>query len=208
MKASGTLFLLASWLLGILTSNALAQPQQSANFRITKSVLDAGGQLSTSANFRLTSAFGQPSPLGVSASANFTLYGGFLTPTFQVSPLSPVQQLVILPQDSSILLSWPAAGGAVSYKIYRSTDPQFSPSPATLLGASSVPTFTDFNAVHLPATRNYYLVTALDASGALLMAGRGPLRSVGSITQPTSLSKAGVSRETSVNINKNKLLTR
>ena len=60
---------------------------QSENFTLTKSVVDAGGGTASSENFNLVSAFGQPTPVGVQSSANFTLYAGFLAPILQVSPL-------------------------------------------------------------------------------------------------------------------------
>lgn len=147
---------------------ALAQPQQSANFRITKSVLDAGGAPGTSTNFRLVSAFGQPTPIGVASSANFSLSAGFLSPVFSVSPLSPIQQLVIQVLTPDARLSWPHVTGAAQYKVYRSSDPLFTPAPSNLLGTASDTSFTDVNVAGLPATRNYYIITATNGSGVLL----------------------------------------
>ncbi len=45
-------------------ATAFAQPQQSENFLMTKSVFTAGGDVSNSTDFQLVSAFGQPTPLG------------------------------------------------------------------------------------------------------------------------------------------------
>ncbi len=156
------LYLLSAFQLVGMSVCALAQPQQSENFRITKSVLDAGGGVSTSTNFRLVSAFGQPTPIGLSSSANFTLSAGFLSPIFGTSPLSPIQDLVIIRQAASnnMKLDWSAVAGATSYTIYRDVTPTFVPAPANLLGTSTTNTFTDLNAVTLPATKYFYIVTS------------------------------------------------
>jgi len=184
MSTRSAIFILASWILGI-SSFAFAQPQQSANFRITKSVLDAGGQPSTSPNFHLTSAFGQPSPLGISSSANFTLYSGFLSPVFLVSPLSPIQDLVIQPVSPDARLFWPSVPGASQYKVYRSTDPLFTPSPTNLLGTVSDTTYMDANITGLPAVRNYYIVTALSSSGGpVLIVHHAPSSAIVAASKP------------------------
>lgn len=146
-----------------------AQPQQSEDFRITKSVIDAGGGLGTSADFGLTSAFGQPSPLGAQSSEDFLLYPGFLSPTFAVSPLSPVQELVIEALPPNILLSWPRVAGASYYKIYRSADPMFTPGPTTLVDSVSDSLYTDAAALSLAPIKHYYIVTAATALGTLIM---------------------------------------
>jgi len=160
-----------------------AQPQQSANFRISKSVLDASGGACTSTNFRLSSVLGQPTPIGSSSSANFALSSGFLSPAFAVSPLSPIQQLVILPQIPDVLLNWERIAGAAQYSVYRSTDPLFSPGPMTLLGSVSDTSFTDINIAGLTAVRNYYVVTAVSANGSLLSVRHGP--AIGTPTRKT-----------------------
>jgi hypothetical protein len=162
--------------LSILMSAAalLAQPQQSANFRITKSVLDASGGYSASTNFRLQSALGQPTPVGVASSANFVLTSGFLSPSFAVSPLSPIQRLVILPQNPNVLLSWERITGAAHYKVYRSTDPLFAPSPTSLLGTAADTSFTDLNVIPGPNLRDYYIVTAVDVNGLLMTISTPP----------------------------------
>ena len=141
----------------------LAQPQ-SENFRITKQVIDAGGGASSSANFQLYSAFGQPTPVGVQSSESYVLYAGYLTPTFAVSPLSPIQTLVITPVPPSAVLIWQSISGANSYKIYRDLDPRFAPSPGNLIDTVSDTTFTDSNALGLPLGKYFYLVTASSES--------------------------------------------
>jgi hypothetical protein len=152
----------------IFAAMALAQPQQSENFRITKSVLDAGGGASSSANFHLISAFGQPTPIGVSSSQNFTLSAGFLTPQFAASPLSPIQDLVIqraAALGADVLLNWTAVTGAALYTIYRDTDPLFTPGPGNQIGTSATNSFTDVGAVGLPAVKYFYNVTSSAGAG-------------------------------------------
>jgi hypothetical protein len=137
-----------------------AQPQQSTDFRITKSVIDGGGLLSASQDFRLTSAFGQPSPLRTSSSSDFVLYSGFLSPVLMVSPLSPIQDLVIHYAAPDAILHWGRQPSALSYKIYRDTDPLFVSGTGNYLGAASDTLFMDVNALELPEVRYYYNVTA------------------------------------------------
>jgi hypothetical protein len=143
-----------------------AQPQQSENFRIAKSVLDAGGGASTSTNFRLTSAFGQPTPIGVSSSTSFVLSAGFLSPQFAASPLSPIQDLVIkrAPASNNVQLDWSAISGATLYTVYRDVTPTFTPSPSNQIGTSATNSFTDVNAVNLPAIKYFYNVTSSPGS--------------------------------------------
>ena len=147
----------------VLPALVWAQPQQSENFRITKSVLDAGGGPSRSANFQMTSAFGQPTPIGLSSSANFVLSAGFLSPTFSSSPLSPISNLVIkrMPALSmNMQLDWGAIPGANTYYIYRDTNPLFTPVPGNLVGTVPTNQFIDVNAVGLPAVKYYYIITS------------------------------------------------
>jgi hypothetical protein len=144
------LMLLPVWL--------LAQPQ-SENFYLIKQVIDAGGGASSSANFQLYSAFGQPTPVGVQSSESFVLYAGYLSPTFAVSPLSPIQTLVITPVPPSTVLIWQSISGAHSYNIYRDINPQFTPA-GNLIGTVSDTTFTDANALGLPLGKYFYIVTA------------------------------------------------
>jgi hypothetical protein len=130
-------------------------------------VLDAGGALSTSTNFRLVSAFGQPTPIGVASSANFTLSSGFLSPVFSTSPLSPIQNLVIIrqPASNNMKLDWGAIAGATLYTIYRDVTSTFTPGPSNQIGTSATNTFTDVNAVSLPAIKYFYIVTSSAGSG-------------------------------------------
>ena len=138
---------------------AFSQPPQSENFMITKSVLDAGGGRGSSADFRLTSAFGQPSPLGAQTSENFSLSGGFLSPLAAISPLSPIQALVIQGDDADVYLYWERVSGAVSYQIYRGTTADFAPAPGNRVGGTSDTSYVDSGVVPA-ALRCFYIVTA------------------------------------------------
>ena len=155
----------------VLPALGWAQPQQSENFRITKSVLDAGGAPSTSANFRLVSAFGQPTPIGLQWSQNFVLSAGFLSPIFSVSPLSPSQDLVIkrMPGMSlNMKLDWSVVPNADTYTIYRDVTPTFTPGPGNLLGTSATNSFVDANAVGLPALKYFYIITSTAGNRAAI----------------------------------------
>jgi len=163
-----------------------AQPQQSASFVIQKSVLDGGGGYSSSAHFALTGAFGQPSPLGQQNSSHFNLSGGFLASALLVSPLSPIQGLVIQQNAANVVLCWPRASGASSYRVYRDVTPLFTPGPANLIGTTGDTTYVDANVLSLPVTKYYYTVTALSDGLTLEALPRSDLR-------PTLLRKAGES---------------
>jgi hypothetical protein len=152
----------------LLPCFVIAQPQQSADFRITKSVIDGGGVYGSSTDFRLTSAFGQPSPLSISSSADFKLSGGFLSPQFAVSPLSPIQDLVIVYNMPDLMLYWGQVPGARSYHVYRAADPLFTPSPLNELGVVADTFYTDFDLWSTDTVRYYYNITASTESPTLL----------------------------------------
>jgi hypothetical protein len=64
----------------------------------------------------------------------------------------------------TVNLAWSASTdnvGVTGYKVYRSTVASFTPSPATLIGQTTVLTYTD----HVAAGTYYYYVTAVDAAG-------------------------------------------
>ncbi len=130
----------------------------SETFTLTKSVIDAGGGASSSTNFNLVSAFGQPTPIGVQTSANFTLSAGFLAPSLAVSPLSPIQHLVIKEAQPDAILYWETIAGAGSYSVYRAAAIDFTPGPGNLIGTTTNATFTDTNVLAGPAVQQYYIV--------------------------------------------------
>ena len=131
---------------------------QSENFTLTKSVIDAGGGASSSANFNLVSAFGQPTPIGVQSSENLALSAGFLSPLLAVLPLSPIPQLVIKELQPDAVLNWEAISGAGSYSVYRAASINFIPSPSNLIGTTTNTSFTDTNVFGGPAVQQYYIV--------------------------------------------------
>ena len=59
--------------------------QSSANYRIESDVLDVAGAPSTSVNYELEDATGQPLGVGLSISSHFELRSGFLTPWTTIS---------------------------------------------------------------------------------------------------------------------------
>jgi hypothetical protein len=143
----------------VVSASALfAQPQQSADFRITKSVLDGGGGHSSSPSFQLTSALGQPTPIGWQSSANFMLSAGFLKPSFAVSPLSSIQRLVIRYISPNIRLDWERIATATLYTVFRDTTASFTPGPPNQIGTSVDTFYVDLNAEALPRAKYFYNV--------------------------------------------------
>lgn len=144
-------------LLLLLPALLLAQ-SESENFVLTKSAVNAGGGGASSANFNLVSSFGQPTPVGVQSSENFTLFAGFLSPTLSVSPLSPIQQLVIRQAQPDAVLYWEEIPGATSYSVHRDAAYNFSPGPGNFVGTVTGTSFTDTNVLSGPAIQQYYIV--------------------------------------------------
>jgi len=155
-----SLLIISVFQLFSISGYVFAQPQQSENFQITKSVVDAGGAASSSENFNLYSAFGQPTPVGFQTSENFRLWAGYLSPTFEISPLSPIQALVILTEQPNVLLAWDRVEAANSYKIYRDTTATFTPSAMNFVDAVGDTSYLDMTALGLPPTKHFYIVTA------------------------------------------------
>ena len=149
-----SIFLFAG--IAVCVASSFAQPSQSENFQITKSVIDAGGAKSSSENFQLVSAFGQPSPLGGQTSESFTLWPGFLTPTVAMSPLSPIQALVIQATSPNVTLAWERIAGANSYTIYRSITAAFTPGPTNFVEAVA----DTFYVTSPTAERYFYIISA------------------------------------------------
>ena len=146
--------------ISISVAIALSQPQWSEHFTLTKSVIDAGGTTATSEHFQQVSAFGQSSPLGVQSSENFALSPGFLSPRFLVSPLSPIQELVIKENQPHVNLWWEAVSGAGTYSVYRDTVATFTPDGINLLGTTTSTAYTDSNITATPAERYFYIITS------------------------------------------------
>lgn len=133
---------------------------QSENFSMSKSVVDAGGGVSSTTNFTLVSAFGQSTPIGVLSSANFNLYASFLTPVLQVSQLSPIQRLVIKEATPDARLYWETRAGAGSYSIHRAPTVEFTPGPGNFVATVTDTFYTDAGVLDGPAMQQYYIVIA------------------------------------------------
>jgi hypothetical protein len=155
-------------ILVLLPCLALAQPQQSENFRIVKAVIDGGGIYAASQDFRLTSAVGQPTLSEKQSSADFSLSSGVLAPQLSVSPLSQIHDLVIQYRSPDAILHWGRSSGAQTYKIYRATDPIFTPGPLNFVGATADTFFVDVDVLILPEVRYYYNVTASSDATTLM----------------------------------------
>ena len=154
--------------LALLAVPALAQLQQSENFRITKSVIDAGGAQGASASFRLYGAFGQGTPAAAQTSADFVLYAGYLSPSFAVSPLSAIQDLVILVAPPDVHLNWDPIAGAERYKVFRATSASFVPAESNRIATVTDTFYVDVNATGLPLPRYYYCVEASNTPHPLI----------------------------------------
>ncbi|MCX6600915.1 MAG: hypothetical protein NT025_05065 [bacterium] len=159
-----TALLVLAW----LALPASAQPQQSEDFRITKSVIDAGGAAGASADFRLYGAFGQGTPVGQQTSADFALYAGYLSPSFAVSSLSAIQDLVILVAPPDVHLNWDPIAGAERYKVFRATSASFAPEESNRIATVPDTFYVDVNATTLPGTRYYYCVEASNTPHPLI----------------------------------------
>ncbi|MBN2104223.1 T9SS type A sorting domain-containing protein [bacterium] len=61
-----------------LMSGETAFAQSSANYTLSRSVVDAGGNVSQSASYGVLDVSGQPSPVGECTDSNYCLHSGFL----------------------------------------------------------------------------------------------------------------------------------
>lgn len=136
----------------------LAQTPQSENFTLMNNIMGAGGGLAVSANFALVSAFGQSAPLGTQSGESFMLYAGFLHPVLQVSPLSPIQRLVIKEAMPDARLYWEPRIGAGSYSIHRAATIDFVPGPSSFIATVTDTFYIDAGVLAGPASQQYYIV--------------------------------------------------
>jgi hypothetical protein len=98
--------------------------------------------------------------VGDQSSANFDLHAGFLSPILQVSPLSPIQQLLIKQQQPDAKLWWETRAGAGSYSIYRDPSIDFIPGSGNFVATVSDTFYTEIGVLATPATQQFYIVTA------------------------------------------------
>ena len=90
--------------------------------------------------------------------AGYSAYASFSTQTLTHAPT----QLLAVPADCQVTLSWTAPAGAKNFNIYRGTEPG-GESPTPLATASTGHVFVDATAAN--GTQYYYEVTAVDNGG-------------------------------------------
>jgi hypothetical protein len=135
--------------------------RQSENFTMTKSVMDAGGGVSSSSeSFQSRVGLWSADPGWRAVERRTSLCTrDFLSPdTASVSPLSPIQNLTIKDSGQDAVLRWEAISGAGSYSVYRDLGLNFVPGPGNLIGTTSNTTFTDTAVLSGPALQQYYIV--------------------------------------------------
>ncbi len=98
--------------------------------------------------------------------AGYSAYADFSTQTLTDAP----GQLVAVPADSQVTLSWIAPSGAESFNIYRGASPG-DESPTPLAMGVEGTSFVDTTAAD--GTEYYYEVTAVDSGGEAAAVGRG-----------------------------------
>ncbi len=89
-----------------------------------------------------------------------------------------VTDLVALIVGSNLVLTWTDPGGTGGFRIYRSTNPGFAPTPGDLLATVTVPPYTDAGAIN-SGNNYFYLITVLsetDGAGVSSAPDRGPIR--------------------------------
>jgi len=102
-------------------------------------------------------AAGNRSPASATAPAT-------IVPAADVTPPSSPSSLAISPSGTSPSLTWAASTddtAVTGYQVYRSTDPAFTPSPATLVGTTVTPVYAD---PAVTAGSWTYRVVALDGA--------------------------------------------
>lgn len=80
--------------------------QSSTNYTIKKSVVDQGGFVSSSANYRVIDAVGQPGPVGASASTGYSETSGFLAGGGIISGV-PEEITQTIPKEFKLLQNYP-----------------------------------------------------------------------------------------------------
>jgi hypothetical protein len=83
------------------------------------------------------------------------------------------------------ILYWGRISSAQSYKIYRATDPMFTPGLTNLISPSADTFYTDPDILSLTDARYYYIITA--SSGPPTMLAKSGLLPLPHIAPPTIL---------------------
>jgi len=156
MNAKSQLRILLGALIVVATISALHAQPSSDNYILKKWAISSGGGSSSSSNYQAVSVIGQSSPPGVSSSANYVLYSGFLGPIYGL-PGSAVVWIWTVGGD--VYLDWEDVPDADTYYIYRSTDPAFVPGPTNLVGSAAVSQYVDTGVVSDPDAKYFYKIT-------------------------------------------------
>ena len=93
-----------------------------------------------------------------------TRVGSFKFDNCCTGSVSDVEGLSDSKSGNDVVISWTDAANAAEYKIYRSTDPYFTPDDATnLLATVTTASYTDQNAAGDASINYYYKVRGVDA---------------------------------------------
>ncbi len=71
----------------------------------------------------------------------------------------------ITKSGSNVRLTWDAVIGASRYRVYRSTEAYFVPTPGNAIGTVTATHYTDSDKIGDPSVNYFYVITALDAQG-------------------------------------------
>jgi len=156
MKPKSSFYLMVGGLIILILSSVLFAQPHSDNYILKKWAISSGGGAMSSANYHAVAIVGQSSPPGVSSSANYTLYSGFLGPILG----APGSATVWIWTDSvDVHMDWDDVPNVSTYYIYRSLDPDFSPNPGNLVGSSASSDYIDEDAVSDPNVKYFYRIT-------------------------------------------------
>jgi hypothetical protein len=79
-------------------------------------------------------------------------------------PPAEIADLTVFVSGEDVLLSWTDPGGTGGFRVYRSTDPGFVPTPGDLIATVSQSNYVD-SGVLSTSDRYFYVVTVLSGSG-------------------------------------------
>lgn len=79
------------------------------------------------------------------------------------TPVGVGPVVTISKSGSNAILTWDAVIGATQYRVYRSTEAYFIPSPGNAIDTVTTPNYTDTGKIGDPNVNYFYIVTALDA---------------------------------------------
>jgi len=133
----------------ILPNIETARSQSSTNYTITRFVLDQAGSSSQSANYGILDAVGQPSPVTVANSTNYSAASGFLAGGTAVqAPVLLVTPTTLDFESTKTSLSLQISnvgGGTLTWSVTENPDKPWitSVSPGTGSGSTSVTVTVD-----------------------------------------------------------------